>query len=287
MAWIESHQALVQHPKVLRLAKERGWSIDETIGKLHRFWWWCLDYAPDGRLDKFDHSTIAAVFGVESDGEKFVELLLKVNWLDFKPSIRVHDWWDYAGRFLQVRYKRTPKIWKEIKRFYGHSIQRTNNRTTTEQSAINNHKPNQPNLTKPNQPNLTKPLLSCDEASPIAAVWESYAKAYLVRYKTPPVRNAKVNGQLVQLVKRVGSVPAVGIAEFYVRHNDQFYVKARHPPGLLLRDCEGLHTQWKTGCTVTTTQAMQVDKQSAKAQMWREVAEELEQERRTINVQPG
>lgn len=176
MAWIESHQALGQHPKVLQLSKACGWSVDETIGKLHRFWWWCLDYATDGRLERFDHATIGSVFGVSEGESNLVQSLTRIGFLDSEPEIRVHDWWDYAGRFLQVRYKRTPKIWKEIKRFYGHSIQRTNNRTTTEQQPTNNHKPNQPNLTNLNQPNLTKPT-SCDMPSAVAE-FEEFWKAY-------------------------------------------------------------------------------------------------------------
>lgn len=162
MAWIESHQVLKDHPKVARLARAAGWSQCETIGKLHIFWWWCLDYACDGRLKRFDHETIAGVFGVTVDCTEFVNLLIESRWLDSEPEIRVHDWWDYSGRFLQIRYKRKPKIWKEIKRFYGHSMYRNSSRTTTEQQPTNNHKPNltKPNLTKPNK---NSRMLSDDE----------------------------------------------------------------------------------------------------------------------------
>lgn len=282
MAWIESHQALAQHPKVLQLAKACGWSNDETIGKLHKFWWWCLDYATDGRLDKFDHSTIASVFGVHEHGENVVHVLLKLNWLDSEPSIRVHDWWDYAGRFLQVRYKRTPKIWKEIKRFYGHSIQHTNNRTGRDKQPTNNNKPNQPNLTNLNQPNLTKPSISSATASPCVGgtdgqrVWERYKSAYLDRYKTEPVRNATTNSQLAQLVKRLGGEAACNVAEFYVWHNDQFYVRARHPPGLLLRDAEGLHTQWATGVRATADEAKNLEQRDNRIGQFERVMAKLE-----------
>lgn len=288
MAWIESHQALSQHPKVLQLSRECGWSIDETIGKLHRFWWWCLDYATDGRLDKFDHGTIASVFGVHEHGENVVHVLLKLHWLDSEPSIRVHDWWDYAGRFLQVRYKRTPKIWKEIKRFYGHSIQQNNNRTTTNKQPTNNHKPNQPNLTNLNQPNLTKPLISSAAAPPCEGmtdgqrVWERYKTAYLGRYKTEPVRNATTNSQVSQLIKRLGGEAACNVAEFYVWHNDLFYVRAMHPTGLLLRDAEGLHTQWAKGQTVTHSQARKIDETAGRVNVFQELINERKGE--TLDV---
>lgn len=267
MAWIESHQALEKHPKVLQLSKACGWGIPETIGKLHIFWWWCLDYAPDGRLDKFDHETIASVFGVHEGATNLVHALLKLNWLDSEPSIRVHDWWDYAGRFLQVRYKRTPKIWKEIKRFYGHSIQRTNNRTTTEQQPTNNHKPNQPNLTnqdltKPNQPSII-PASAKAERSPTktSEVWSDYRAAYHDRYQVDPVRNMQVNGMLSRLVDKLGREEAPQVAAFYLRHNNPFYVQKRHPVNLLLQDAEGLRTQWATGIKATTNEARNIETQ--------------------------
>lgn len=122
--------------------------------------------------------------------------------------------------------------------------------------------------------------------TPSQRVWARYREAYLSRYKTEPVRNATVNGQIAQLVKRIRAEVAPDVAAFYVWHNDQYYIKNQHPIGLLLKQCEGLHTQWARGQPVTSSQAMQADKQTAKAQMWREVEEELEQERRTINAKP-
>lgn len=157
MAWIESHQALEKHPKVLRLSRAASWSVPETIGKLHIFWWWCLNYATDGRLKKHGNDVIANVFGITTDCDQFVTTLNEIGFVDFEPEIRVHDWWDYAGKFLQIRYKRTPKTWKEIKRFYGYSVYRNSSRTVQGLSDENNHKPNQPNLTnltRPTRPNL-------------------------------------------------------------------------------------------------------------------------------------
>ena len=260
MAWIESHQALEKHPKVLRLSRAASWSVPEAIGKLHIFWWWCLDYATDGRLGKHGDEVIANVFGVTTDCDKFVALLNEIGFVDSEPEIRVHDWWDYAGRFLQVRYKRTPKIWKEIKRFYGHSIQRTNNRTTTEQQPINNHKPNQPNLTNLTRPNLTNPLSSRRRSTSLApsksaAVWESYSEAYRAVYGVEPVRNQQTNSQLCKLVDKLGEEEASCVAAFYLSHKNPYYVQKRHPPGLLLYDAEGLRTQWATGVKATTSEA--------------------------------
>lgn len=87
-----------------------------------------------------------------------------------------------------------------------------------------------------------------------AQVWNAYADAYAARYRERPVRNASVNSQIINLVKRLGS-EAPQVATFYLSHNDAFYIKKRHPMKLLLADAEGLRTQWKTGTKATTLEA--------------------------------
>lgn len=82
-------------------------------------------------------------------------------------------------------------------------------------------------------------------------IWESYKEAYLLRYKTDPVRNGSVNSKISQLAKRLGQ-EAIQVVAFYVAHNDFFYVKAMHPIGLCLAHAEGLRTQWRRGKAVTT-----------------------------------
>lgn len=140
-----------------------------------------------------------------------------------------------------------------------------------------------PSLSVPN-PKIKKKkeLNTCVVPSAAAKVWERYADAYQAKYKTPPVRNAKVNGQLSQLVKRIGEA-APEVAAFYVWHNDQFYVRSRHPPGLLLRDAEGLHTQWKTGQTVTYAQARKIDETQGRVNVFQELINERKGE--TIDVE--
>jgi hypothetical protein len=93
-----------------------------------------------------------------------------------------------------------------------------------------------------------------------ADVWNAYAQAYQQRYSVPPVRNKRVNGMLAQFVERVGAEEAPAIADFYVRHSRGLYVSARHDVTLLLRDAEGLRTEWATGRRVTDTEARQADR---------------------------
>jgi hypothetical protein len=79
------------------------------------------------------------------------------------------------------------------------------------------------------------------------ATYRAYAEGYVKRYRVEPVRNAKTNALLCQLVDRLGAEEAPLVAAFYVSLNTPLYVKAGHPPNLLVRDCESLRTQLKTG----------------------------------------
>lgn len=90
-------------------------------------------------------------------------------------------------------------------------------------------------------------------------VWQAYSEAYRGRYGTDPVRNSTVNGQLAQVVNRLGEEAAF-VAEFYLSHRNRFYVEKMHPVGLLLSDAEKLRTEWATGRQTTATQANQADK---------------------------
>jgi hypothetical protein len=100
---------------------------------------------------------------------------------------------------------------------------------------------------------------AADKEAPTAAVWMAYSDAYEARYSQPPVRNAAVNGILKQIVNRLGD-EAPDVARFYVGHNKSFYVSCSHAVQALLKDAEGLRTQWANGRQVTHTQASQADR---------------------------
>lgn len=115
-----------------------------------------------------------------------------------------------------------------------------------------------------------------EEPKPATAAWNAYADAYELRYRTEPVRNAKVNGQFAQLVARLGAQEAPHVAAFYVGHSAQFYVRDMHSVGLLLRDCEKLRTEWATNRQMTATKAMQADKTATNYGAFQGLIEEAE-----------
>lgn len=75
--------------------------------------------------------------------------------------------------------------------------------------------------------------------------WKAYAKAYYERYGTEPVRNATVNAQVAQIVKRLGE-EAPHVVNYFVCQ-DGFYASRLHAISLCLKDAEVLRTQWATG----------------------------------------
>ena len=119
MAWIESHEDLLIHPKTLDLMNRMKWDTNFTLGTLHRFWWWCMRFAQDGDLRRHNASRLAAAVGLpDTQAEKFVEAMVQAGWLDTTPYFRVHDWWQYTGLFLQRKHSRNPHIWRQVRDSY-------------------------------------------------------------------------------------------------------------------------------------------------------------------------
>lgn len=93
--------------------------------------------------------------------------------------------------------------------------------------------------------------------------WDAYTIAYLERYGVEPVRNAKVNAQIAQLVQRLGAEEAPQVAMFYVTINDSFFIRSSHELGLLVSRAEGIRTQWLTGRQVNAVTARQMENTQA------------------------
>ena len=93
--------------------------------------------------------------------------------------------------------------------------------------------------------------------------WNAYANAYFTRYGTEPVRNAKTNALINQLVQRLGAEAAPHVSTYYLAMNKTFYVSNLHPLGVLVKDCESIHTQWATNRQMTDTRSRQIDQSQA------------------------
>lgn len=111
--------------------------------------------------------------------------------------------------------------------------------------------------------------------APTAETWTAYSEAYLRRHGADPVRNKVVNGQLANLVSKLGKDSAP-VAAFYLTSNRGLYVSAKHPVNLLLRDAETLHTEWVTGRQGTETEARQADRTAATGNVFGKLIAEAE-----------
>ncbi|MCR4297476.1 MAG: DUF1376 domain-containing protein [Gallionella sp.] len=115
--------------------------------------------------------------------------------------------------------------------------------------------------------------------------WTAYSSAYEERYHVLPMRNAKVNGMLARFCERIPLDEAPGVAAFFVRSNRGLYVNSRHAVDLLLRDAEGLRTEWATGHHGTETEAHQADKTAATGNVFGKlIAEADEAEKLAANL---
>jgi hypothetical protein len=146
MAWIESHQELRNHPKVSAVCRTLSAEKNAIIGSLHCLWWWCMDYAMDGDISRYNAQQIADAAEWKGDATKFAKALLDAGLIDRGKdgSTSVHDWFDFCGDLIHKRLRR-----KEEKRQKSADIVRRN--------------PPKVRLPDPTQPDPTRPNVSCAE----------------------------------------------------------------------------------------------------------------------------
>ena len=106
------------------------------------------------------------------------------------------------------------------------------------------------------------------------AIWGSYAQAYVSRYGAAPVRNAKVNRQVVDLWKRLGA-EAAQVAEYFVSINDAYLIRNCHDLGSLLAKAESYRTQWATGRQMNGRTARQLEDTQANVNAALEAADRI------------
>lgn len=174
MAWIESHQAMENHPKRKMLSNLMKWDKYATIGKIHAFWWWCLEFAPSGDLSRWNDALLAESVGLNADeGKAFVDAMVQSGWIDRdreKGVFRVHDWVEYAGRYLRdSKFKHHPEKWKEVLKLYNKKRTKNVSRLSADNPPKISRKSAVPNLTKPKENPL--PPNGASHLPPLALLW--------------------------------------------------------------------------------------------------------------------
>jgi hypothetical protein len=128
-------------------------------------------------------------------------------------------------------------------------------------------------LTPTLTPTPTPTLAPAPTGFPSTKIWESYRDAYLLRYGVEPVRNAKINSQIFQVGKRLGS-DAIEVCKFFLTHNNSWYLQTSHSVDALLKNAESLHSEWQRGIQITQTKIRSFEK----ANQTQELIEKIKRE---------
>lgn len=105
MAWIEAHDTLPDHPKVLRAAKMLRLDSDALVGKLLRLWTWALSNREDGILSDLDAGVLHRIMNYGGKADKLLAALTEVRLLDALPDGRyaIHDWDEHVAMLMEQR----------------------------------------------------------------------------------------------------------------------------------------------------------------------------------------
>lgn len=74
--------------------------------------------------------------------------------------------------------------------------------------------------------------------SPVAVAFQAYSEGIKRKYNADYPPSAKANGQLANVVGRVGRDLVVAVVNHYLAHQDPFYARTKHSLDYLVRDCE-------------------------------------------------
>lgn len=147
MAWIESHSILIEHPKVREAAKILNIKPVIMVGHLTCFWHKVIELREDGDVSQWTDEDISYYSKWEGDPKLFYETL-KNHFIDEKNGLKlVHDWLDYAWKYLYSKYHtNNPKLLKAIQKKYRGKVKHQGRPKLYPKVSLPNQ-PNQPNLT--------------------------------------------------------------------------------------------------------------------------------------------
>ena len=105
MAWIQVHQQLKDHRKLLAAADELEIEPAHMLGLLISFWLWALDNAPSGSLQGISTRMIARAAQWSGSPDDFVQAMAHAGLLDEEQdgSLTLHDWYEYTGKLIDQR----------------------------------------------------------------------------------------------------------------------------------------------------------------------------------------
>lgn len=104
MPWIRVDLGLPRHWKFQQFQTILKVDQATALGHLTALWLYVLEQKEDGILDRWQPNTFAFGAGYTGDAPRFVAALAASSFLDPDP-LRIHDWLDYAGHYLTLKYR--------------------------------------------------------------------------------------------------------------------------------------------------------------------------------------
>jgi hypothetical protein len=105
--WIPIDQSLIRHPKVKKLSRLLKISKHEAIGYLVFLWSWCLEFAQDGNITKYEIEDISDGCEWEGEPEDLISALIDCKLIikTEKNELLINDWSEYAGKCFKDKEK--------------------------------------------------------------------------------------------------------------------------------------------------------------------------------------
>jgi hypothetical protein len=105
VAWIQVHQQLKDHRKLLAAADELDIEPAYMLGLLISFWLWALDNTPTGSLEGISNRNISRAAQWTGDADELVETMTNAGFLDKNDAgtLEIHDWYEYTGKLIDQR----------------------------------------------------------------------------------------------------------------------------------------------------------------------------------------
>ncbi|MEK4113253.1 hypothetical protein MHH92_23585 [Paenibacillus sp. FSL M7-1414] len=106
MLWIKSYVATDRDPKTGKLCRRTGMDRPTAVGALHMFWWWAVDWAPDGDISEIEAADIADVMHFKGDPEELISALNEAGYIEETEAGRgIVNWMDIGGKIIQNKEK--------------------------------------------------------------------------------------------------------------------------------------------------------------------------------------
>jgi DnaD/phage-associated family protein len=120
MAWIELHDTLPDHPKVIALAEVLGRDKDLISGKLIRLWLWALSNRESGEFRAQDTATVAEVMRFKGKPQRLIEAMVASRLLDpTEHGYAIHGWVERVGMLLDKRERVRAQTRERVRKHRG------------------------------------------------------------------------------------------------------------------------------------------------------------------------